>query len=135
MYSSVLALAAAEAVTVSDIPSSVIAALGSIGGVIGLEVTRRWLSRSKEKSDVATTIRAELRTEIAGLKKEIDDLEEELTRWKDKYYTLRESYLNAQTFVDQQHKNVHMPKLPEADNDPDTRRATGRHEASSADEE
>lgn len=135
MYLNVLALAAAEAVTVSDIPSSVIAALGSVGGVIGLEVTRRWLSRSKEKSDVATTIRAELRTEIAGLKKEIDDLEEELTKWKDKYYALRESYLNAQTFVDKQHMDIHMPQLPEVDNDPDTRGTAGRHEAPGTDEE
>lgn len=94
----------------SNVTIAVIAALGSLGSTVGLEIIRRWLTRSKEKSDVATTIRAELRTEIAGLKKEIDDLEREVDSWKKKYWDLREEYLDKREQLEREIKEAHaMP--------------------------
>lgn len=95
---------------ITELSNSIIAALGAVMGGVGLEVTRRLLNRSKEKSDVATAIRAELRAEIVGLKKEIDDLEHELDDWKAKYYQLKEEYLRARYSLEGELRERHsMP--------------------------
>lgn len=92
---------------VNTVPASLIALAGTIFGGVGLEITRRWLNRSKEKDDVATAIRTELRAEIVGLKKEIDDLEKELTDWKNRYFTLKEEYLLARVQIESQINEAH----------------------------
>lgn len=105
----------------SNVTVAIIAAVGSICSTVGLEIIRRWLTRSKEKTDIATTIRAELRNEIAGLKAEIDQLEGDVTEWKDKYYQLKEEYLRQRYELEQKVREVHqMPKtLLKGDKDGD----------------
>lgn len=73
----------------------VLALIGTLFGGAGLEVTRRWLNRSKDRDDTATELRKELREELASLKKELDEVEEELDEWKTKYFTLLEQFVNV----------------------------------------
>jgi len=73
----------------------VLAVVGTVFGGAGLEVTRRWLNRTKDRDDTATELRKELRDELASLKKELDDVEAELDVWKQKYYDLLQQFVSV----------------------------------------
>lgn len=68
----------------------VFALAGTLFGGAGLEITRRWLTRSKDKDDTATELRKELREELANLKDELNKAENELDTWKERYWKLKE---------------------------------------------
>lgn len=94
----------------SSVTVALIAAGGSIFSTIGLNLLSKWVIHSKEKNDVATAIRAELRTEITGLKAEIDELEEQLSLWRGKYWDLKEEYIRKRAELEQQVRDAHsMP--------------------------
>lgn len=73
----------------------VFALVGTLFGGAGLEVTRRWLNRSKDRDDTATELRKELREELASLKKELDQVEAELDEWKNRYYDLLQQFVSV----------------------------------------
>src|SRR6476646_912974 len=68
---------------------------GTVFGGAGLEITKRWLGRSKDKEDSATQFRKELREDLTSIKSELDAVEKELDTWKEKYYALYEKYLTV----------------------------------------
>lgn len=86
--------------------NEIIAAAGSALGVILLEITRRLLSAGKDRSDIATALRTEMRLEITSLKKERDDLADEVERWRDRYYDLREQRIED---LELPHKHPNPP--------------------------
>jgi hypothetical protein len=82
------------------LPAEVIGLIGVIFGGVGREAIVRWFSRGEQKADEATTIRAELRTEIAALREERQQLREEADRWRAKYYELLYMVAMSRSFED-----------------------------------
>lgn len=73
--------------------------LGTVFGGVGLKLIESWLNRGKEKVDLATQIRDELREdierykeEVAEFKKEVKELTMSVEDWKKKYYDLLDSH-------------------------------------------
>lgn len=79
----------------NEFATPIFALVGTVFGGAGLEITRRWLSRNKERDDTATELRKELRDELANLKKELDEVEEQLDAWKQKYYDLLQQFISV----------------------------------------
>lgn len=75
--------------------SALYALAGTVFGGAGLEITKRWLGRSKDRDDSATQFRKELRDDLTAIKAELDAVEKELDTWKEKYYSLYEKYLTV----------------------------------------
>lgn len=70
-----------------------LALIGAILGGSGLKVIEYWLNKSKTKDDTATDFRNELRTDIKDLREELRKTEEELEKWRLKYYQLMDEYI------------------------------------------
>lgn len=79
---------------------SLIALAGALFGGAGLEFIKRWLAKAKEKDDTAVNLRNELRGDLTELKKELDEVEREVTQWKDRYYDIVEKKLQIQSQLD-----------------------------------
>jgi septal ring factor EnvC (AmiA/AmiB activator) len=73
---------------INDYSIPLIALIGTVFGGAGLEFIKRWLSKAKDRTDIATELRAELRQDLNNLKKEMDAMEDQLIEWKDKYYDM-----------------------------------------------
>lgn len=71
-----------------DLPTSIIALIGTLFGGGGLALTTKWVSRNKDKEDSASKFRDELRVEVIRLRGELSETERELDEWKSKYYAL-----------------------------------------------
>lgn len=74
-----------------------IALIGTLAGGIGLKVTEHWLNRSKTSTDDAKQIREELRAQVVAQKAEIERLEADVDEWRNKYYDLRDSFMQQHT--------------------------------------
>lgn len=74
-----------------------IALVGTIVGTLGLKVAEHFLGKGRVKIDDASNIRNELRLQIAANEKKIDDLEDEVEKWRREYYDLRDKYIQMQT--------------------------------------
>lgn len=77
-----------------------LALAGVIFGGVGLEVVRKWLSRSKEKDDSAATFRTELREEVKNLREELRKVEDDLDKWRGKYYELMDQFIKVKGELD-----------------------------------
>lgn len=80
--------------------TALITMIGTVFAGFGLKMVDAWLSRASTKQKVDSELReeyrdtitdkrrdiAELKTDIEGAKREIDQLEEEVIAWKDKYF-------------------------------------------------
>lgn len=80
--------------------TSLVGLAGVLFGGVGLKVVEAWLNRSKDKDNSQLEMRKELRSEIAtklaeidNLRKQLQEIEDELDQWREKYYTLREEFL------------------------------------------
>jgi lysophospholipase L1-like esterase len=76
-----------------DINQAWLALIGALLGGSGLKVIEHWLNRSKTKDDTATDFRNELRTDIKDLREELRKAEEELDKWRVKYYALMDEFI------------------------------------------
>lgn len=72
-----------------------LALAGTVAGGSGLKFIEYILGRSKYRDTLAGTIRGELRADLSAAKAEnahlherIEDLEDEVDEWRDKYYQL-----------------------------------------------
>ncbi len=74
-----------------------IAAIATAGGAIAIKVAEKIMNRTKETTDDARLMRNELREQIVSQKEDIIRLESELEEWRDKYYDLRDSYMEQYT--------------------------------------
>lgn len=74
---------------------AVIGVVSTVAATSVLEIVKRFLSRAKDKSEQDSGLRTELRedlsskrTEIADMKRELKELEEESDRWRIDYWAL-----------------------------------------------
>lgn len=77
--------------------SGFIALMGTIFGGAGLKIIEAWLGKAKDRSTEAIGLREELRKDIESLRVLLDKsgveerrLEEEIEKWRSKYYDLRD---------------------------------------------
>lgn len=80
-----------------EITTAWIALIGTILGGVGLKFVEHWLSRSKVRDDTAAQLRTELRTEIQGLKTELNNVESDLDKWRGKYYELMDNFIKVKS--------------------------------------
>lgn len=78
-----------------DINQAWLALLGALLGGSGLKIVEYWLNRSKIKEDAASQMRTELRNDIKGLREELRVVEDELDKWRGKYYELMDEFMRA----------------------------------------
>lgn len=78
-----------------DINQAWLALLGALLGGSGLKIVEYWLNRSKVKEDAASQMRTELRNDIKGLREELRAVEDELDKWRGKYYELMDEFMKA----------------------------------------
>lgn len=76
-----------------------IALLAAIFGGAGLKVIESAMSRSKDRSDIATQIRDELRTEIQGLRDELRIVEDRLDKSRNMYYAILHAFNMAKGYL------------------------------------
>ena len=81
-----------------------LALIGATFGGAGLKFIEYWLSKDKTKVDEATQIRTELRAELTGLRVQVDNLEKQVTEWRDKYYEV------VQELIDEKSKSQPAPR-------------------------
>lgn len=80
-----------------EITTAWIALIGTVLGGVGLKFVEHWLSRSKVRDDTASQLRNELRTEIQGLKTELNNVESDLDKWRGKYYELMDNFIRVKS--------------------------------------
>ncbi|QNN98437.1 membrane protein [Streptomyces phage LilMartin] len=80
-----------------EITTAWIALIGTVLGGVGLKFVEHWLSRSKVRDDTAAQLRNELRTEIQGLKQELNNVESDLDKWRGKYYELMDNFIKVKS--------------------------------------
>lgn len=78
-----------------EINQAWLALLGALLGGSGLKFIEHWLNRSKVKEDAAAQMRTELRDEIKVLREELRTVEDELDKWRGKYYELMDEFMKA----------------------------------------
>src|ERR1044072_4262498 len=78
-----------------DISQAWLALIGAVLGGSGLKIIEYWLNRSKVREDAATQMRTELRDEIKSLREELRTVEDELDKWRGKYYELMDEFMKA----------------------------------------
>lgn len=96
-----------------EITTAWIALIGTILGGVGLKFVEHWLSRSKVRDDTAAQLRTELRTEIQGLKTELNNVESDLDKWRGKYYELMDNFIKVKSELE-----TAMRQLQQSNNQP-----------------
>ena len=101
----------------SDLSAPLIAVFTALFAGSGLKIIERYLQKSKEKDDIATALRDELRTELSNLRKEMSEVEKELDEWKAKYYDVIEKYISAKAQFEAavkilKEKGLEIPQAP-----------------------
>lgn len=83
----------------SDLGNAWLALAGATFGGAGLKIVEVWLNRGVRKDTTASDMRTELRTEVTGLRAELQRAEENSDKWRDKYYDLMDRYLQIKAIV------------------------------------
>lgn len=78
-----------------EINQAWLALLGALLGGSGLKIVEYWLNRSKIREDASSQMRTELRNDIKGLREELRAVEDELDKWRGKYYELMDEFMKA----------------------------------------
>lgn len=78
-----------------EISQAWLALIAALLGGSGLKLIEHWLNRSKVRDDAAAEMRTELREEIKGLREELRSVEDELDKWRGKYYELMDEFMKA----------------------------------------
>jgi hypothetical protein len=71
---------------------ALIALMAAVFGGAGLKAVEAIINRSKTKTDVATQIREELRSEVRDLRDVLRSITSDLDKWKSRYYRLLVAY-------------------------------------------
>ena len=72
--------------------TAIISLLGAIFAGAGLKIVEHLLKKAKDKEDIASSLRTELRVELAALKKELSEAERAIDEWRDRYYDMIEKH-------------------------------------------
>ena len=89
-----------------EISQAWLALLGALLGGSGLKIIEYWLNRSKVRDDAAAQMRTELRDEIKALREELRTVEDELDKWRGKYYELMDEFMKAKGDLAEALRNV-----------------------------
>ncbi len=100
-----------------EINSAWLALIGALLGGSGLKVVEYWLTRSRAKEDSATAMRNELREEVRGLREELRLAEDELDKWRGKYYELMEQLMKVKGDLAEALRRVQSLNLPMVEDD------------------
>lgn len=73
-------------------PSAILIFLGTVMGGAGLRYIDHLLTRKRQTLDEGAAWRKELRDESQARKQEIEELEDEVDKWRAMYYDLRDQY-------------------------------------------
>jgi predicted nucleic acid-binding Zn-ribbon protein len=95
-----------------EITTAWIALIGTVLGGVGLKFVEHWLSRSKIRDDTATQLRNELRTEIQGLKQELNNVEADLDKWRGKYYELMDNFIKVKSELESAMRQLQNNQTP-----------------------
>lgn len=71
---------------------TIIALIAALFGGGGLKALEHILNRNKERTDLATQLRDELRGEVNSLKEEVRTIDDDLDHWRKRYYRLLAHY-------------------------------------------
>lgn len=71
---------------------TIIALVAALFGGGGLKALEHILNRNKEKTDLATQLRDELRNEVNSLKEEVRGIDDDLDNWRKRYFRLLSYY-------------------------------------------
>lgn len=77
-----------------------LALAGAVFGGGGLKVIEYWLTKSKSKDDSAAQFRTELREEVKSLREELRKVEDDLDKWRGKYYELMDQFIKVKGELD-----------------------------------
>lgn len=77
-----------------------LALAGAVFGGGGLKVIEYWLTKSKSKDDSAAQFRTELREEVKNLRQELRKVEDDLDKWRGKYYELMDQFIKVKGELD-----------------------------------
>lgn len=77
-----------------------LALAGAVFGGGGLKVIEYWLTKSKSKDDTAAQFRTELREEVKSLREELRKVEDDLDKWRGKYYELMDQFIKVKGELD-----------------------------------
>jgi predicted nuclease with TOPRIM domain len=77
-----------------------LALAGAVFGGGGLKVIEYWLTKSKVKDDSAASFRTELREEVKNLREELRKVEDDLDKWRGKYYELMDQFIKVKGELD-----------------------------------
>jgi len=109
---------------------AVIALIGTIFGGAGIKIVEWVLNRRGDQEDLATTIRAELRSEITQLRTRLDVQETEWrtrlsvqeaesAEWRIKYYGLMEQFIQVKSELNYAQRGTDWSKFPDKIDTPD----------------
>lgn len=80
--------------------AALIALIGTVCGGAGLKIIEHVLGRTKNKDDLAASLRAELRADIDRLRTELKDESTDADTWQARYWELKASTLIANSKAD-----------------------------------
>lgn len=96
---------------------ALIALIGTLCGGAGLKIVEHLLGRGSKKEDLASSLRSELRQDLANLKADLREESKAADEWQQKYWELKASTLIANSkadrlieVVDEKHPDKHLKK-------------------------
>lgn len=82
----------------------------AIIGTIGGKFFDNYMQKRKMKIDYGSQIRSEQRAEIMNLRSELDDTEEKVDEWRDRYFELKEENVKQQSMMDDLQTQIDLLK-------------------------
>lgn len=80
--------------------TALVGLFGAVIGTLGTKMVDVYMTKKVRTQDLASQIRSEQRAEVLTLRSELDDTEEQLDEWKDKYYELKQENARQQIMLD-----------------------------------
>jgi len=80
--------------------AALVGVIGAIVGGVGGKAFDNYMDKRKMGMDLASQIRSEQRAEVLTLRSELDNTEEDLDEWREKYYEIKEENVKQQTMMD-----------------------------------
>lgn len=78
-----------------DLTENYVSIIAAVFGGIGVKLLERLSAKRSEKFSEAVRIREELRLEVNTLREELDELKQEVSVWREKYYQKVEEALRT----------------------------------------
>lgn len=85
-----------------------VAIIGALSGTAVLKVIEWWINKGRVKDDTATQFRRELREDVSTLRADLEKTNEDLDKWKEKYYGLLEQFIRLKSQLDLSLDEIHQ---------------------------